>query len=239
MLVGVHADPPHLLLLRGVERAEAATARDLEDHDGAGGDLVQRDLLALRRVREVLRVVVQRLDPWHRRLRTRLVARDEAVDRRLLLPADGRDDGRTARLRRQARGIACEVADLLLLEEQALDVLQVPFVGVRHVDDREVRLRELLRHGRHRLDLGEPDADHELVSLPRERAQVRDVVGRRLRLDDARTDGKVLRGPLKPDERKMVEAAVVQAAEVGDEADLVRRGRRARRRGHDRQPEGE
>jgi len=72
-------------------------------------------------------------------------------------PADGRDDGRAARLRRQGRGIAGEVADLLLLEQQALDVLQMTFVRVRHIDDREVRLRELLRHGRHRLDLGEPD----------------------------------------------------------------------------------
>ena len=55
-LVGVDADAPDALLLRGVERAEPAASRDLEDDDRAARDLVQRDLLALRLVREVLRV---------------------------------------------------------------------------------------------------------------------------------------------------------------------------------------
>src|SRR5689334_20356206 len=53
-LIGVDADPPHTLLLRRVERTEPAAARDLEDHAGALLDLVERDLLALRLVREVL-----------------------------------------------------------------------------------------------------------------------------------------------------------------------------------------
>src|SRR5581483_3578269 len=47
-LVGVDPDPPDLLLARGLERTEAASARDLEDGDRAGGDLVERDHLALR-----------------------------------------------------------------------------------------------------------------------------------------------------------------------------------------------
>ena len=53
-LVGVDADPPHALGLRGVERAEAAATGDLEDDVGAGRDLVERDLLALRLGAEVL-----------------------------------------------------------------------------------------------------------------------------------------------------------------------------------------
>src|SRR3954469_13152730 len=51
-LVGVDADPPHLLLLRGGERAETAAAGDLEDDVRAPVDLVQRRLLALRLIRE-------------------------------------------------------------------------------------------------------------------------------------------------------------------------------------------
>src|SRR5215213_6434143 len=57
-LVGVDADAPEALLLRRVDRAEAATTRDLEDHVGSLGDLVERDLLALRLVDEVLGVAV-------------------------------------------------------------------------------------------------------------------------------------------------------------------------------------
>ena len=90
-LVGVDADPAHVLLLRGGEGAEAALARDLEDHVRAAGDLVERELLALRLVDEVLRVGVQGRDPRVRRLRARLVARDVAVDGRDLEPADGAD----------------------------------------------------------------------------------------------------------------------------------------------------
>ncbi len=96
-LVGVDADAPDALLLRRVERAEAAAARDLEDDDRARGDLVERDLLALRLVLEVLRVAVERLHARERGLRARLVAGDVAVDRRLLLPADA-----TRRVRRRA-----------------------------------------------------------------------------------------------------------------------------------------
>ena len=122
-LVGVDADPPDALLARRVERTEAAAAGNLEDDARAVRDLVQRDLLALRLVVEVLRVAVQQLDPRIRRLRAGLVAGDEAVDRRLLLSADGADYV-LARppLLLERREIADEVAGLLLAEEQALQV---------------------------------------------------------------------------------------------------------------------
>ena len=117
-LVGVDADPPDLLRLRGVEGAEAAAAGHLEDDVRAGGDLIERELLALRLDGEVLRVAVERLDTGERCLGARLVAGDVPVDRRLLLTADARDCGRAVGLRGEARRVAGEIADLLLLEEQ-------------------------------------------------------------------------------------------------------------------------
>ena len=56
-LVLVDTDSPDLLLLGGVECAEAAAAGDREDDGRTGGDLVDRQLLALRLVDEVLREV--------------------------------------------------------------------------------------------------------------------------------------------------------------------------------------
>ena len=97
-LVGVDADPPHVALLRGVEHAEPAAARDLEDDVRARGDLVQRGRLALRLVDPVLRVRVQELHARIGLARARLVAGDVAVDRRLLLAADRADRVLPARL---------------------------------------------------------------------------------------------------------------------------------------------
>src|SRR3954470_9921537 len=86
-LVGVDADALHRLLLGGVEDAEATLAGDLEDDLRALGDLVERELLALRLVDEVLRVVVERLDLGQDLLGPGLIAGDVAVDRRDLLAA--------------------------------------------------------------------------------------------------------------------------------------------------------
>ncbi len=55
-LVGVDADPPYALLLRGLQRAEPAAAGRGEHDVRPLRDLVERDLLALRLVDEVLRV---------------------------------------------------------------------------------------------------------------------------------------------------------------------------------------
>ena len=62
-LVGVDADALDVLLLGGVERAEAALARDREDDLRALADLVERDLLALRLIDEVLGVGESVLTP--------------------------------------------------------------------------------------------------------------------------------------------------------------------------------
>src|SRR5438477_448501 len=81
---------PGALLLRGAARAETARARDVEDDLRTGGDLVQRQLLALVLREEVLGVVD--LDDRARDalVRAGLIPGDERVDRRDL---DAADDG--------------------------------------------------------------------------------------------------------------------------------------------------
>ena len=199
-LVGIDADAPDALLLRRVKRAQAAAARNLEDRSGALLDLVQRDLLALRLIREVLRVAVQHLDARVGGLRAGLIARDETIDRRLLLTADRTDHVRArAPLLLEAREVADEVAGLLLVEEQTEEVRRlVRFLGLVDVDDGEVRVREVRRHGVDRGRLGEADADRQVIGLARERREVRDVLLRRLRLVDALLDSQLrcaLRSP--------------------------------------------
>src|SRR3954463_4658027 len=121
-LVGVDADGLDALLLGGVDRAEPARAGDLEDDLRALRDLVERDLLALRLVREALGVAVERLDARIGLLRAGLEARDVGVARGDLLAADAAQRAAVV-LRVEAREVADEVARLLLLEEQALHVL--------------------------------------------------------------------------------------------------------------------
>src|SRR3954452_14502524 len=97
-----------------------------------------------------------------------------------LRAADARDDVLALRLRRQRRRVAREVAGLLLVEQEPLDVGRVLLqVLVGYVDDREFRVREAARDDVHGLDLGVADADHEVVALLGQRAEVRDVLLRR------------------------------------------------------------
>src|SRR6188472_980774 len=216
-LVGVDPDAPVLVVLRRLDGAEAAAARDLEDHVGLLADLVQRDLLALRLVDEVLRVVVQGLDARLDLLRAVLVPGDVMVDRRDLLAADGPDH---ARLRLRRRGDPGEASGLLLREQDAARVLRRALEsGRRIVDDRELRVREPLRDGRKLVGHQEPDADDDVVA-PRPGREVRDVVGRALREEDASLDAQLLLGVLQALVRERVEALVVQAADVGHERDL-------------------
>src|SRR5215212_12004490 len=141
--------------------AQAALAGHLEDDLRALADLVERDLLALGLVDEVLRVGVDRLDARVGLLGPRLVARDVVVDGRDLLATDARDDLLATLLLDVEPGhVAHEVAGLLLLEDQPVDVLGLALEqALRVVDDREVHARERLR------DLGggvgheEPDRD--------------------------------------------------------------------------------
>ena len=185
--------PQSLLSFAAWMRAETAAAGDLEYHVGLLLDLVERDLLALRLVDEVLRVVVQGLGAGLDLLRAVLVPGDVRVDRRDLLAADGADH---ARLRHRRRGDAGETPGLLLREQDAAHVLRRALeCGRRVVDDRELRVREPLRDGRHLIRHQEPDADDEVVA-PRPGREVRDVVGRALREEDAAVDAQLLLGVL-------------------------------------------
>src|SRR5215210_931027 len=221
-LVGVDADAHDALLLGRVERAEAALAGDLEDDLRALGDLVERELLAEVLLDEVLGVAVEGLDVGVGLLGAGLVAGDVAVHGRDLLAADGGDDLVAALVLGVERGQrAGEVARLVLLEQQAVDVGRLALHrGLRVVDDREVRVGELLGDGLHRLGHQEADADHHVVLLLGERREVRDVVRVGLRRQRAALDAELGLGPLEALVRELVERAVVETADVGDEPDL-------------------
>ena len=80
----------------------------------------------------------------------------------------------------------------------------------------------------------EADGDHEVVVLSRQPREVRNVVGVRLRDEHAPLDPELRLRPLEPLLGEEVEGAVVEPADVGDEADADRRLRRLvvrRRRG--------
>src|SRR5215213_4469527 len=117
----------HVDLLQGARddvRAEAALAGDLEDDLRALRDLVERELLAEVLLDEVLGVAVEGLDVRVGLLGAGLEAGDVAVDRRDLLAADRGDDLVSALvLDVEARERAREVPRLVLLEQQAADVL--------------------------------------------------------------------------------------------------------------------
>jgi hypothetical protein len=107
------------------------------------------------------------------------------------------------------------------VEEEAEGVLRLAGeIAVGDVDDREARLREPLGDGTHRADLRVTDAEDEVVALPRERGEVGDVVRGRARLGDADGDAEALLRLEHADIGEVVEAAVVEAADVGDHPDF-------------------
>ena len=209
---------PRLALLGRGQRAEAAAAGRCEDRVGALVDLVQGQLLALRLVDEVLRVAGEDLDARLLLLRARLVAGEERDDGRNGLSADEADG---ARLVLERGGDAGEVPGLGLGEEDAAGVLRLALErGPRVVDDRELRVREPLGDRCELVAHQEADPEDEVVALACRRGQVRDVVPGRLRDEDAALDAELGLGPLEALVRQIVEALVVEAADVGDDRDL-------------------
>ena len=105
--------------------------------------------------------------------------------------------------------------------------------SLREVDDREAHVWELVRDGVDRVRHQEPDSDHEVEVLLRETGEVRDVVGALLRLEHPPLHPELLLRAQEAHVVQVVERAVVQAADVGDQADLDRlpAARRRRRRG--------
>jgi len=103
------------------------------------------------------------------------------VDRRDLLAAHGRDGLGVVVLGPQPREIAGEVTRLLLLEQQALDVLGLVLQRRgREVDDREVVVGQLARDRVGGVAHEEADRDDQVELLLGQRRQVRDVVAVRL-----------------------------------------------------------
>src|SRR3954470_7023087 len=219
-LVGVDADRLYALLLGRVDRAETARAGHLEDDLRALGDLIERDLLALVLRGEALRVAVERLDARVGLLGAGLEARDVVVHRRDLLAADAGERAAVV-LGVQRRQVADEVARLLLLEREPNDVLRLALHQRRRVvDDRELLLGELLRRRLDRVGHQEAVPDDQVVLLRRQRRQVRDVVRVLPGDQNPALDPELLDGALEALVRQLVERAVVEAADVGDEADL-------------------
>src|SRR5919204_1236129 len=208
-LVGVDADRPHALLPRRVDHTEPAAARYLENDARAGRDLVQRHVLALRLIGKgrIVRVAVNGLDPGIRGLRAGLVAGDEAVDRRLLLAADGAHDVRPRPPPLfEPREVPREIAHLLLAEEQPEHVFRLALQRrLVDVDDRELALRELQRSRIERIDLRVADGDREVVALLREGRQAREVVRRRVGREHAVLHADPLLRVPHADEREVVE----------------------------------
>ena len=102
------------------------------------------------------------------------------------------------------------------------------------VDDREVRLRILLRDLRDRGRLVEADGDDEVRALPRGLREVRDVGLRRRGLVDDAVDPELLLRPLQALIGELVEAVVVELVDVRDQDDECLRARAARRRSRGR-----
>ena len=94
--------------------------------------------------------------------------------------------------------------------------------GLVDVDDRELRVREEMRSRVDRLRFGEADADYEVVAAARERGQVRDVFGVGRGQAHVELDAELRLRLLHALVGEVVEAAVVQAADVRDEAHLER-----------------
>ena len=180
------------------------------------------ELLAEVLLDEVLGVAVEGLDVRVGLLGAGLEAGDVGVHRRDLLAADRGDDLVAALVLGVERGErADEIAGLGLLEQQAVDVRGLALHRrLRVVDDREVRVGELPGDGLDRLGHQEADADHDVVLLLGERGQVRHVVRVLAGRQHAALDAELRLGPLEALVGELVERAVVEAADVGDETDL-------------------
>src|SRR5919106_1394796 len=239
LLVVVDADAPDALLLRRVERTEAAAACDLEHDLGAAVDLRERELLALRLVDEVLREVDQRPRAPDAALRARPVRGDEDVHRRERDAAHGADHVSAVTLRHLGREAPDHVAVLVRRERQSEDVLgedlplRVRERGslYRVVHDREPRVLEpVCDLGR---SLGEEEAgrDRNVGVVADEPGEVRDVVAGRPRLERAARAAGLPGAALAPLQRELVEALVVEPADVADHAREERVLRAPRRPG--------
>src|SRR3954452_15804090 len=210
VLVGVHPDAP-LAELRGLlEGAVTAQAGDLEDHLGAGPDLVLRQVRAGGLVREAVRVRDQRLRALDRLLRAELVTGDPRVDRRDLDACHRADLLRAHALGLFGRKDTDQAAALLSGVGDALLVREAADVCDRVVGDRELDVRVLRRELLHRALEHEARGDDELVAVVHSLLEVRLVVARRMRVVRIRLPVNRLRCRLESQDLVLVESVVVE-----------------------------
>jgi hypothetical protein len=219
-LVGVHADGEDLLVLGGVEEASAGATGGVVDDVSALVDLLEADLLALRRIDERFRgrarVLHDDLALGAHRLNAGLVARLELFDQFRFLPAEKTHDlvvwvGVIRLLLGHETGDhAGQVATLLLPEDQAYRVLGLDY----GVNDGEVGVwvlgGDLIDRVRHE----EPDGEDRSVAAVGELGEVVHVVGRGLGFEGLGLHVEVLLGPLEPGVRRVVEALIPQPPDV-------------------------
>src|SRR5512133_3228388 len=222
-LVDVDADAPASGLLGRVQSTEAARTGHGEDHLRASVDLVLGDALALRLIDEVLRVADPDRCPRDALERPCLVAGEERVYRRDLEAAHRTDVLATSPRSYFRRKAADEVAVLLGGVRQAFDVRVLPLEGFDPlIGDRELRVRELICHVLGRIRQQEASRDDDVVATSCQRGHVRQVITRRPGLDRSVRDLQDPRRPLHSGQLVLVEALVVETADVTDQPGLER-----------------
>src|SRR3954452_19155290 len=224
-LVLVDADREVPVVLRRAERTEAAQAGDAEDDVRTSRDLIVGDVLAEVLLDEVLRVTRLHDHVLHALLRACRIAGEEDRDGRDLDPADHADRGAALvlRLHVHRRHAADQVAVLVGRVRDPLDVLRRALERIPRrvvVGDRELRVRELIRHLLQRIRHQEPRGDHDVRALSDCRAQVRDVVARVVGLNRQNVDLQLRLRPVEPVQLRLVEALVVEMADVADQRRL-------------------
>ncbi len=215
VLVLVDADAEHAVGRGGRHAAGAGLAAGAEDHVGPVADELLGVRGALVGRSEGLVVDLQHLDLGVDGLGAGFVAVHQLHDRRhVLAPPDDADDAALTQRRGQDAG---EVPALVLVEVHAHVVGGV--LGLELVDADEVGLGVRLGGCQRRVSEEEADGDDDVGLALQGGADVLLVVGLRDRLDEAGLEVEALLGGDHAVVGVLVEGAIVDLADVGDEAD--------------------